>query len=368
MIFSSDYLERTSCGPLYSHHYEKIIRLAGTVSRDLPSPQIRDPVLIPLIEARDDASREHAIERVLVENAAPTIEMVLARFTRSEGALRRDDVADVAATVSLRLLKKLQAIENGDDEPIQDFEGYVATITYNAVHDYLRQRFPERTRLKNRIRRLLTNDELFALWSTPREMAGGFRSWRGRADLRSFTVDRAGASPAMLDRDQPQVAVAEVFRRAGGPLALETLVRVVAGLWNVTESRVDSADESIVAAVPNHATKYETRQFLEVLWKEIQLLPRKQRAALLLNLRDADGVNAVALFILVGVARFSEVADAIGVGVDELAAMWEALPIDDLTIAARLNMTRPQVITLRRSARERLARRTVMFQSHERRR
>jgi len=329
-------------------------------------PTLRDPVLMQLSEAADDASRQRELERVIVEHATPTIQTVIARFTRSEGMLRREDADDVGATVSLRLVRKLQASEPVEGDAVRDFENYVATLTYNTIHDYIRQRFPERSRLKNRIRDLLNTDDRFALWSTDEGMACGLVAWSGREDLRQFRMNRTSASTAMLDRDRPEVAVEALFREAGGPLALETLVRAVAELWNVAEQIIETADESIVEPFPNHAARYERRQFLEVLWKEIGLLPRNQRLALLLNLRDPDGVNAIAMFVVVGVARFREIADAIGMTVDELAALWESLPIDDLTIAARLSMTRQQVINLRRSARERLARRTVMYRNEGR--
>jgi hypothetical protein len=41
-----------------------------------------------------------------------------------------------------------------------------------------------------------------------------------------------------------------------------------------------------------------------------------------------------------------------------LSALWDQLPLDDLSIAARLGVTRQQVINLRKAARARLARRT----------
>ncbi|HYR28103.1 MAG TPA: hypothetical protein VEU30_06525, partial [Thermoanaerobaculia bacterium] len=83
----------------------------------------------------------------------------------------------------------------------------------------------------------------------------------------------------------------------------------------------------------------------------------RQRAALLLNLREPDSGNAVLLFVILGIADLDTIAEAIGITRDELAAIWDQLPLDDLTIAARLGITRQQVINSRRSARERLARR-----------
>jgi hypothetical protein len=46
---------------------------------------------------------------------------------------------------------------------------------------------------------------------------------------------------------------------------------------------------------------------------------------------------------------------------EEFAEIWNHLPLDDNRIAEILNLTRQQVINLRKSARERLARRMKNF-------
>jgi CRP-like cAMP-binding protein len=61
--------------------------------------------------------------------------------------------------------------------------------------------------------------------------------------------------------------------------------------------------------------------------------------------------------VLTGTARFDDVATALGMTAEELSAIWNDLPLDDLRIAALLNVTRQQVINLRKSARDRLRRR-----------
>jgi hypothetical protein len=176
------------------------------------------------------------------------------------------------------------------------------------------------------------------------------------------------ASRAMCHRQRPHDAVLAMLQRAGRPLLLDTLVGIVAELWEVTEARFEQPDDRLSERAPSHAAQYETRQLLHACWSEILLLPPKQRAALLLNLRDPDGVNLIALLVLVRVAAFEEIAGAVGASTDELTSIWESLPLDDLAIAARLQMTRQQVINLRRTARQRLARRTLLFGSNGRRR
>lgn len=330
---------------------------------------MNDPVLRELIEAPDDSARRERLERLLVDRAQPTIAAVIRRFTRFEDAISPHDAEDIAATASLRLMRKLEAFETRQDDAIRDFDGYVATLAYRTIYDVLRERHPERMRLKNQIRYLLGHDARFALWSTPAGTACGLRVWSGRTDFAgSFTIERGMATRAMLDRDRPGDALAAVFQRAGRPLGLATLVRILVELWDVVEVRHDAADESLSTHLPSPASRYETREFLACLWNEIRLLPANQRAALLLNLRGPDGVNAVALIVFVGVARFDEIAEVLGLGEEELVAVWDDLPLDDLTIAARLGLTRQQVINLRRSARARLSRRTLPRRSDEGRR
>jgi hypothetical protein len=46
---------------------------------------------------------------------------------------------------------------------------------------------------------------------------------------------------------------------------------------------------------------------------------------------------------------------------ENLAAIWNDLPLEDIRIAELLQLTRQQVINARKSARERLARRLKVF-------
>ena len=318
-----------------------------------------------MIRAGDEELRFEELVRVLVERARPTIELVLSRFR----TIAVDEIDDVRSTVALNLVRKLRSAGDGEDESIREFDDYVATLTYRTVYDFMRSRYPERARLKNRIRYALGHDARLALWNAADGMVCGLRGWAGREDTREgFAVSRGIATRVMLDRSRPHDALAAIFERAGRPLGLDVLVDVVAELWGVVESRLELANDDLGTRTPDHAARYETRQFLETLWDEIRLLPRNQRAALLLNLRDPDGVNAVALLVLVGVAQFDAIAEAIGLSREELASLWETLPLDDATIALRLELTRQQVINLRRSARERLARRTLFRDKYERRR
>jgi CRP-like cAMP-binding protein len=57
------------------------------------------------------------------------------------------------------------------------------------------------------------------------------------------------------------------------------------------------------------------------------------------------------------VAGIRQIAEVLGIPIEEFAKLWNRLPLDDLAIAERLGVTRQRVINLRKSARERLTRR-----------
>ena len=92
------------------------------------------------------------------------------------------------------------------------------------------------------------------------------------------------------------------------------------------------------------------RSALLEVWREIDLLPARQRIALLLGLRDENGSAITSLLILLRIATF-----------DQLAAIWDQLPLPDMVIAERLQLNRQQVINLRKSARDRLGRRLAFL-------
>ena len=99
-----------------------------------------------------------------------------------------------------------------------------------------------------------------------------------------------------------------------------------------------------------------SRSALITVWREVQLLPARQRIALLLGLRDESDSAITSLLIILGIATFKELANALEMSADELTSIWDQLPLPDTAIAERLDVTRQQVINLRKSARERLQR------------
>lgn len=312
-----------------------------------------DPRLEPLLRSPEDA-REAEIAR-LIAQVAPLIDGILTRQGRRSPFLRQD-AGDIAAVVHFRLLLKLRGLSSSADDAVHDFERYVAGLTYNAIHDHLRAAFPARARLKNRIRYILMRDPRLARWAVHGELVAGLAPFQGQELTTDALLAPHEVTPAMLDASRPGDALAAMLRAMGGPVPLETLIDLAARLWNVNDVRMPMGDvpgdREFAAAPPA-----EQQTDLHALWREIRALRPMQRKALLLNLRAPESVDLIAVFVRTGVASWNEMADALEQTSAGLAAIWNDLPFDDTAIAQLLGITRQQVINLRKSARERLARR-----------
>ena len=315
-----------------------------------------DPALAALLAAPDEVSQRREIESLLLQ-VRPVVTTIVTRFARREIRPRIEDREDVESAVALRLIHKLQSLAAGEGEPIEHLDDYVAVLAQNAVTDVLRQRYPEVRRLRRRIRSLLTRDKHFAVWMAGGAAVCGRRAWQGRNAV-ALEIAARDASREMCDGRRPAEALAAIFARAGGPVWFDDLTRLAATLWGIAEVVcVDAAELEPGDEQPSPLVEYESRRFLQALWMEVQKLRPPHRAALLLNLRDIDGSNALALLMILEIATFDQIAAALEITPERMAELWSDLPLEDQTIAAMFGLSRQQVINLRRTARERLNRR-----------
>jgi RNA polymerase sigma factor (sigma-70 family) len=300
----------------------------------------------------DDDQREEEIARLIETVGRPIAEKVVRRYVRSESAVTAEDAEDIMATAMMRLVARLRAT-GGAEEAIEHFPDYAAALTFNAVNDYFRRKYPHRTRLKNRLRYALTHDARLALWAIEEQLAGGLAAWRGSMRARVQPMDVPAAIRAGADRDRPAETLVALFRHAGEPFLLSALIDTLSPLWPATEAPPAASAAGQQSA---HA-QLEWREILALLWREIRELRPMQRKALLLNLRDAGRSSVLGLLVETGTAAMEDIAEALAMPPAGLAAIWSELPLDDLRIAAMLGLSRQQVISLRKSARERLTRR-----------
>lgn len=313
--------------------------------RDLRSlPEANDPLLRPYLAADDEASGARELARLLDDVARPVIRGVLSR-TFGGAPLRQDDLDDLEAGVLLRVVQKLQSVAAGRGDAVRKLDDYVARLTYNAVADLRRAQSPEWSRLKKRLRYALSSDARLASWDGPAGTLCGLARWHGRTDA----VQPAPLLAAGLEALRPAEALVRLFERAGGPMLLDAVTTLLAGAGDVHEE--PAAEQTDPAAL------YESREQLQIVWEEIRALPPQQRTALLLNLRDAVGLNALIFFPLTQVATLDDIAGAAGLSTARLTQLWDRLPLADDEIGEILGATRQQVINFRKAARFRLQRR-----------
>lgn len=340
-----------------------------------------DRMLRPWIEMEDGEEAEHRLGQLIVTELEPVITGVI-RFKLRLGA-GVPDADDLKQEALTEMLGELDRCRKAPARyPIGDARGLAATVTYRACYRWLRRQSPHRNALRNRLQYVLTRKPHLALWPTVlnemKRLLGGLAAWRGRNDhasaarLQQLNDDGhlQGLAGRVKDRkgvDGFSEFLETLFTSVNLPVELDELVRVTAELLQVKDEPITSttAEEGgKVQELASHddvAWQVEKRLFLQRLWEELQQLPLAQRIALLLNLRDANGHGCIALFPTVGVASLRQLAAALEMPLEQFAALWNQLPMDDAAIAGLLNLTRQQVINARKAGRERLARRLRGF-------
>lgn len=337
-----------------------------------------DPLLHPFLDASDASEETAALARLNAEQIEPVIRRVLGyklRFNRPKGeqSLQRPDFEEIFNDIQLRLLERLRALKaDPAQNPIMNLRGYVATVTRNTCDEYMRQRYPLRRSLRDKVRRHLLSNARFALWEdTEHNWLAGLSGWQnldhtlvdtapGELEER-LKVEWQTVDPQRVELDD---VLTTIFSVAHAPLDIDQLTELIAGFWGIEDHLAEPLDANTqsplseqLAADINPATIVERRQWLQLLWREIRELPRRQRVALLLNLRNQHGINVITLLPATDVATFEEIAQTLEIPATEFEQLWAQLPLDDLRIAAYLGATRQQVINLRKTARERLLKR-----------
>jgi len=331
------------------------------------SPVKIDVLLEPLLAEANDEQADELLSQLITVHAEPVIKSVIRfklRFSTNRET-QRTEADDIQQEVVLQLLAQLQRFRKlPDSHPITDLRGIAAVIAHRTCARWLRRQFPERHALKNRLHYLLTRQRGFALWQdADGKLIAGFALWEQQKKplTAAHNLERLPKAESLAE------TVAKIFNHINAPVVFDELVSGVAAIQGISDQPVESLtdDEDAIqepaAPEPDQAWRTEKRMFLQRLWEELQQLPRNQRAALLLNLKDPSGFSSITLFPATGIATLRQLAEALEIGAEDFAAMWNDLPLEDARIADLLGLTRQQVINARKSGRERLSRRLKGF-------
>ena len=333
------------------------------------SPVKIDALLEPLLTATTDEHADELLSQLIAGHAEPVIKGVI-RFKlrfNSHQETQRAEADDIHQDVVLQLVTQLQRFRKlPETHPITDVRGMAAIIAHRTCARWMRRQFPERHALKNRLHYLLTRQRGFAIWDDDNgKSIAGFAVWQQQK--KAAVRNLSDVAARLRKAQQLAETVASIFDYAGGPIEFDELVTAVAAIQGVSdqpvESLADDEDGGFDPATPDRdpAWRIEKKMFLQRLWEELTQLPVNQRAALLLNLKDASGFGCITLFPAIGIATIRQLAAALELSAERLAELWNELPIEDARIAELLGLTRQQVINARKSGRERLARRLKGF-------
>ena len=340
-------------------------------------PTEMDALLLPYLQATDEAEAQHWLAALITEQAEPLIHKLVARKLGFPASGRQEERADVCSEILVQLLVRLRTLRaNPSEHPIADFRAYVAGMGYHNCAAYLRERYPQRWRVANRVRYLLASQSQFGLWQTEHgEWVGGFIGWSAELQTRhllhpdqlhallgsALPPPLLGIPDATFRRVRAAEQMAALLTWADTFIALDDLVTIFAHWWGMQDHAPRNNGISLPEKSDVHhnlETQIEQRHYLRKLWQEIGELPVRQRQALLLHLQCGRTQSALVLLPALQIASLRQIAALMEMPAEELAQLWNQLPLDDEHIAARLQVTRRQVINLRLAARERLQRKT----------
>ena len=328
-----------------------------------------DPTLQAFLGAGSETAAALALEVLLTGDADRTLRDAIARSLRDAGGAF-SSLDDIAADTRVKLVRKLWSLRRGEGEPIENFAGYVASAGANACYSVLRQRYPERIRFRTRVRYAVAHhpstcltQDVRGLWVCGLRAGLSGASHAGRSRL--LEDPEAWLRGRGIEPVQPLPAlIVSILSGLGETLSLDQLVEVLETLSGTlvptgaaSHRHAPTAAEQLVDPRPGIVEVLQHREALARTWEEIAALPARQRIALLMNLRDADGGSVLQMLPSTGVVTQADVAVALELDTATLDRLWPDLPVDDLAIAAMMSATRQQVINLRKAARARLARR-----------
>jgi hypothetical protein len=274
------------------------------------------------------------------------------------------DADELFGDAVVRLVERLSA--QGRD-PLDDFRGYTARVAAHICHDFLRDRYPKRARLKKRLRALLRRHPDFDAWARPpAEILCGFSAGEGQPGLRpsdwpgDLTERIRSKFPRGADLKGLPLAriVAGVFGELGRAIELDDLVGLVAELQGVRDRPVESVEEpglheSIVSRRPAEDEAIVARERLRLAWAEVRRLQYGHRLAVCLTVDDGETADLPSLLVEGGICTFPEVAEGLGLSLVDFFALYHVQPAC-AAVAGHLGLSPAQVNRMRWRGRRKL--------------
>ncbi len=320
---------------------------------------------------------QQSIEEIIDNYADPIIKKILNhRLNLYFNPLRKDlhqpEAEDLYQTAVLKLVARLNK-SNLDlsRENIEEIKSYVAAIAHNVCNDFLRMKYPERNRLKNRLRDLMRRTSGFSYWKSDELFLCGYAKWTGEKEspravevMRELEEKRNRVEAGKLAdlSGLPLTSlIAKLFDRCEGPVEIERLVQIVANLQGIKDYPKESidADMGTVNQIAEQPGRYyehlEAREFLVRLWAELCELPLNQRKTFVLTSYDHHGESLLHMLLREQIVTISQIYTSLETTREELIVVWDKLPMNISTAAKELRTSKHMIAKWRHRAMKRLA-------------
>jgi RNA polymerase sigma factor (sigma-70 family) len=337
-----------------------------------------DSVLTAFLRSTDETERKQLLSELILVQATPLIRRTIRRrlgfyISQSGTNAGSPEAEDLFHEIIAKLISRLNDLAaQPDKNPIKNFRQFVISAANNACNDFLRDKSPERARLKTNLREVLGRHDDLRIWKGRRDQICGFAEWEGRrvtdeaaVRLKNSLEEVEKILAAKFTRESPQDVllsklVMTIFEWFDSPIELEYLVEVVAELQGIKDRPFESIDQWLensgrnLKAADRFDLRLENQESLKKLWDEIKKLPSNERDALCLWFSNENGDDLWSLLIDAGVITPSELCSALGISREELTKLWAQIPMDSKTLAKHLGATISQVNKWRHNAYKRL--------------
>jgi len=343
-----------------------------------------DQLLQPYLHASLEAESQARLDELLLLHAAPVIRRTVRNRLGISISLQgtnpqNPDAQDLYQEAMARVVHALNELRQ-EKLGIDDFRKYVAGIAANVCRDYLRARSPARRRLRDNIRLVLTRHPDFAMWQSDEEQLCGFDFWRHSSvpmtrsgDEKELTATIEELRSARFAREHPARlplprVLSDVFVWTGKPIDFNTVVKIVAGLISLREYADDSFDEETFPSVEysqletvSAQSVVEQKELLRHLWEVVKTLPSEQRDTYCFLFHDQRGWDLFSLLIEAEIVSLKDLGRALDRSQQEIIRLRSQMPMDGPTLAAELNVSRPQINKWRFRAVKNIRRELEMF-------
>jgi hypothetical protein len=333
----------------------------------------------------DEAEAESYFNVLTAHHASPRISSFFERRVNPSTNLSNDgfskaDAEDMSGKAYIKLAESLKQKREdsllSSEKQIKNLDAYISGICRNLFIDFLRRRFAEYTKLKNRVRYLLKKDSKeFVYWVEDKQTLCslvGLDESRSKYPVEEIIQNMKRVLPGYPSEDHFSLAK-EACKQAEGWIYLKELVEIISKLLGIEHLPGESfqEDEVLENLNPLKDSERERRKNLYELrsyWEDIKELSSFQRRALLYRLKDDDGDEVNTIWFETGIATLEELAEAFEVKREEMANLLSELPFTDSNIANVLGIEdeekefgiftkEKKVQNLRKTAREFLKRR-----------